>query len=87
MERMQQGNFQLFGFWSFQAFSFLSSDFKSDVSVILNFSSDHLDWHSSEEEYLNSKLKIFGFPHLSGHQLSMPTMSILECELNDTFLH
>ena len=34
--------------------------------MILNFSSDHLDWHSSEEEYLNSKLKIFGFPHLRG---------------------
>ena len=67
MERIQHGKFP--AFWVLELSSFqlyLSSDFKSDVSVILNFSSDHLDWHSSEEEYLNSKLKIFGFPHLSG---------------------
>ena len=67
MERMQHGKFPAFWVLELSSFQlFLSSDFKSDVSVILNFSSDHLDWHSSEEEYLNSKLKIFGFPHLSG---------------------
>ena len=67
MERMQRGKFPDFWILELSSFQlFLSSDFKSDVSVILNFSSDHLDWHSSEEEYLNSKLKIFGFPHLSG---------------------
>ena len=67
MERMQNGKFPAFWVLELSSFQlFLSSDFKSDVSVILNFSSDHLDWHSSEEEYLNSKLKIFGFPHLSG---------------------
>ena len=63
MERMQNGKFPAFWILELSSFQlFLSSDFKSDVSVILNFSSDHLDWHSSEEEYLNSKLKIFGFP-------------------------
>ncbi|MDA9689492.1 UDP-N-acetylmuramoyl-L-alanine--D-glutamate ligase [Betaproteobacteria bacterium] len=70
MERKQYG--KLPAFWVLELSSFqllLSSDFKSDVSVILNFSSDHLDWHSSEEEYLNSKLKIFGFPHLSGRPI------------------
>ena len=67
MERMQRGKFPAFWILELSSFQlFLSSDFKSDVSVILNFSRDHLDWHSSEEEYLNSKLKIFGFPHLSG---------------------
>lgn len=67
MERMQNGKFPAFWVLELSSFQlFLSSDFKSDVSVILNFSSDHLDWHSSEEEYLNSKLKIFGFPHLKG---------------------
>ena len=67
MERMQNGKFPAFWVLELSSFQlFLSSDFKSDVSVILNFSSDHLDWHSSEEEYLNSKLKIFGFPHLRG---------------------
>ena len=67
MERMKHGNFPVFWVLELSSFQlFLSNDFKSDVSVILNFSSDHLDWHSSEEEYLMSKLKIFGFPHLSG---------------------
>jgi len=67
MERIQQGKFPAFWVLELSSFQlFLSSDFKSDVSVILNFSSDHLDWHSSEEEYLNSKLKIFGFPQLGG---------------------
>jgi len=67
MERMQHGKFPAFWVLELSSFQlFLSSDFKSDVSVILNFSSDHLDWHSSEEEYLNSKLKIFGFPYFSG---------------------
>ena len=67
MERMQRGKFPAFWILELSSFQlFLSSDFKSDVSVILNFSRDHLDWHSSEEEYLNSKLKIFGFPHLRG---------------------
>ena len=49
---------------SFQLF--YANSFAPDASVILNFSSDHLDWHCSEEEYLSSKLKVFGFPHLSG---------------------
>ena len=67
MERMRHGKFPAFWVLELSSFQlFLTSDFKSDVSVILNFSSDHLDWHSSEEEYLNSKLKIFGFPNLSG---------------------
>ena len=67
MERIQHGKFPTFWVLELSSFQlFLSSDLKSDVSVILNFSSDHLDWHSSEEEYLNSKLKIFGFPHLHG---------------------
>ena len=67
MERTQNGKFPAFWVLELSSFQlFLSSNFKSDVSVILNFSSDHLDWHSTEEEYLNSKLKIFGFPHLTG---------------------
>ena len=67
MERMKHGKAPTFWVLELSSFQlFLSNDFKSDVSVILNFSSDHLDWHSSEEEYLKSKLKIFGFPQLSG---------------------
>ena len=67
MARMRQGNFPTFWILELSSFQlFLSSNFKSDASVILNFSSDHLDWHASDEEYLNSKLKIFGFPYLSG---------------------
>ena len=31
----------------------------ADVSVLLNISPDHLDWHSSEEEYRETKYRIF----------------------------
>ena len=30
-----------------------------DYALFLNFSNDHLDWHGSKNNYLNSKLKIF----------------------------
>ena len=30
-----------------------------DYALFLNFSNDHLDWHGSKKNYLNSKLKIF----------------------------
>ena len=30
-----------------------------DYALFLNFSNDHLDWHGSKANYLNSKLKIF----------------------------
>ena len=62
MERVQHDKFPAFWILELSSFQlFLSRNFRSDVSVILNFSSDHLDWHSSEEEYLNSKLKIFTY--------------------------
>ena len=32
---------------------------RPDYALFLNFSNDHLDWHGSKREYLNSKLKIF----------------------------
>ena len=34
---------------------------RPDFALFLNFSNDHLDWHGSKNEYLNSKLKIFSF--------------------------
>ncbi len=34
-------------------------DFRPDVGVFLNFSRDHLDWHPSLEDYLESKYRIF----------------------------
>ena len=30
-----------------------------DYAILLNLSNDHLDWHGSKNNYLNSKLKIF----------------------------
>ena len=30
-----------------------------DFALFLNFTHDHIDWHGSTKEYLNSKLKIF----------------------------
>lgn len=33
-------------------------DFKADVSVITNISSDHLDYHESKENYIKAKLKL-----------------------------
>lgn len=32
---------------------------KPNYAMILNISNDHLDWHGSKKNYLNSKLKIF----------------------------
>jgi len=34
-------------------------DFKPDISVITNIDQDHLDWHSSMEEYVRAKYRIF----------------------------
>lgn len=36
-----------------------SETFKPKVSLILNISPDHLNWHGSYNNYINSKLKIF----------------------------
>ena len=32
---------------------------KPKYAIILNISKDHLDWHGSMKNYINSKLKIF----------------------------
>ena len=32
---------------------------KPDYAIILNITNDHLDWHGSMKNYINSKLKIF----------------------------
>tara|TARA_B100000900_G_scaffold366145_1_gene341876 strand:- start:8826 stop:10019 length:1194 start_codon:yes stop_codon:yes gene_type:complete len=37
------------------------SDISLDYAIILNFASDHLDWHDSYKNYLSSKAKIFKF--------------------------
>jgi len=36
-------------------------EFKVDVSVLLNISSDHLDWHSSFDNYYQAKKKLIAF--------------------------
>ena len=51
--------------WVLELSSFqlaLSNQFSPTFSTILNLSNDHLDWHLSIEEYLSSKLKVFGIP-------------------------
>ena len=37
----------------------LSKFIKPNYALILNISNDHLDWHGSMENYINSKFKIF----------------------------
>ena len=32
---------------------------KFDISILLNISNDHLDWHGDFENYMNAKLEIF----------------------------
>ena len=34
---------------------------KPNYGMILNISNDHIDWHGSMKNYINSKLKIFHF--------------------------
>ena len=68
--------------WVIELSSFqlaLTNYFRSDGSVILNFSDDHLDWHFSKEEYLKSKLKIFGYPLVQ----STPIINSDEISLRD----
>ena len=51
--------------WVLELSSFqlaLSNQFSPTFSTILNLTNDHLDWHLNTEEYLQSKLKIFGIP-------------------------
>jgi UDP-N-acetylmuramoylalanine--D-glutamate ligase len=38
-----------------------TNNFRSKIAVITNIKSDHLDRHSSFEDYANSKLKLFNF--------------------------
>jgi len=42
---------------SFQIYSI--KDFRPNIAVFLNISTDHLDWHKKYKHYLLSKLKIF----------------------------
>ena len=37
------------------------NELRIDTSIVLNIYEDHIDWHSSFEEYADSKLKIFNF--------------------------
>ncbi|OUW00285.1 MAG: UDP-N-acetylmuramoyl-L-alanine--D-glutamate ligase [Betaproteobacteria bacterium TMED156] len=51
--------------WVLELSSFqlaLTKRFSPTFSTILNISSDHSDWHENGEEYLHSKLKVFGVP-------------------------
>ena len=32
---------------------------KFDISILLNISKDHLDWHGNFKKYINSKMNIF----------------------------
>ena len=32
---------------------------KPDYAILLNITNDHLDWHGSMNNYINSKFKIF----------------------------
>ena len=34
-------------------------DLKFNISILLNLSKDHLEWHGGWNQYLDSKLKIF----------------------------
>jgi len=44
---------------SFQLF--YTKNFRTDYSILLNLSPDHLKWHKDFEEYADTKLKLIGF--------------------------
>tara|TARA_E500000178_G_scaffold356423_1_gene434249 strand:+ start:40874 stop:42367 length:1494 start_codon:yes stop_codon:yes gene_type:complete len=51
--------------WVLELSSFqlaLTNKFSPDIACILNVSEDHLDWHKTKSNYLESKLKVFGIP-------------------------
>ncbi len=49
--------------WALELSSFqlaLSTSFNPSVACVLNVSQNHLDWHASEQSYIQAKQKIFG---------------------------
>jgi UDP-N-acetylmuramoylalanine--D-glutamate ligase len=54
--------------------------FKPDVAVLLNFSSNHLDWHADLREYLEAKLNLFA--RMGGNDLAVLPEDMRE-ELGD----
>ena len=44
-------------------------DLRFDISVLLNISSDHIDWHKTFKNYINSKEKIFQNQTSSDHAI------------------
>ncbi len=52
---------------SFQAMGL--DGFRPEVAALLNFSSNHLDWHADLDEYLSAKLRIFA--RMGGEDLAL----------------
>ena len=42
---------------------------RPDYAIFLNLTNDHLDWHGSMNNYLNSKLKIFNLQSKNQHAI------------------
>ena len=47
---------------------------KPDYAFFINFSNDHLDWHGSTSNYLNSKLKIFRLQKKNNYAIVNPKL-------------
>ena len=47
-----------------------------DFALFLNFTNDHIDWHGSTKEYLNSKLKIFKNQNKKQYAFTNKTLKI-----------
>ncbi|MBN1633539.1 MAG: UDP-N-acetylmuramoyl-L-alanine--D-glutamate ligase [Ignavibacteria bacterium] len=56
VKSLKKNSFVVLETSSFQLYD--TEEFKPDVSVILNLTPDHIDWHGSVENYFNAKLKI-----------------------------
>ena len=45
------------------------NNLRFDIAILLNISSDHIDWHMSLKNYINSKEKVFKNQTLSDHAI------------------
>jgi UDP-N-acetylmuramoyl-L-alanine---L-glutamate ligase len=54
-------------YWVVELSSFQIADANAepDIAVLTSLDSDHLDWHGSQENYINDKLRLFEKAHVS----------------------
>ncbi|HKC04831.1 MAG TPA: UDP-N-acetylmuramoyl-L-alanine--D-glutamate ligase [Patescibacteria group bacterium] len=51
------------------SFQLIDMDLSPHIAVVLNITEDHMDWHTSKEEYINAKMNIAKYQSVSDYAL------------------